>query len=257
MRVRTRSLLAAGLSAAALSVLPATAGADGFPLVGWWPMNEGSGQVIHDWSGHGNNGTLGNSAGVDDQDPAWIRGRLRGLCAELRRQRHGADPGLHEPRAGQRDGRGLDPRHAARPGSPSTSSARAPTTAPAARTASTPPTAAAWPSTSATDRRTTRALARGARPRSGTASGITPRAPSTARRCGCSSTASGGRARHCRPRARSSLQAARRAAASSATTAAPATCSSSATSTACRSGRSALPVADIWRFLKALFSTSR
>ena len=78
MRVRTRSILAAGLSAAALSVLPATAGADGFPLVGWWPMNEGSGQVVHDWSGHGNNGTLGNSAGVDDQDPAWIRGVFAG-----------------------------------------------------------------------------------------------------------------------------------------------------------------------------------
>src|SRR4051794_3098767 len=78
MRVRTRSLLAAGLSAAALSVLPATAGADGFPLVGWWPMNEGSGQVIHDWSVHGNNGTLGNSAAADDQDPAWIRGVFSG-----------------------------------------------------------------------------------------------------------------------------------------------------------------------------------
>src|SRR3954451_7626180 len=78
MRVRTRSLLAAALSAAVLAVLPAAAGADGFPLVGWWPMNEGSGQVIHDWSGHGNNGTLGNSAGADDQDPAWIRGVFSG-----------------------------------------------------------------------------------------------------------------------------------------------------------------------------------
>jgi hypothetical protein len=78
MHVRTRPLLAAALSAAALAVLPATAGADGFPLAGWWPMNEGSGQVIHDWSGHGNNGTLGNSAGADDQDPAWIRGLFTG-----------------------------------------------------------------------------------------------------------------------------------------------------------------------------------
>ena len=41
-------------------------------------MNEGSGQVVRDWSGHGNNGTLGNSAGVDDQDPAWIRGVFAG-----------------------------------------------------------------------------------------------------------------------------------------------------------------------------------
>jgi Concanavalin A-like lectin/glucanases superfamily len=74
MRVRTRSLAAAGLATAALAVAPAVAGADGFPLVGWWPMNEGSGQVVHDWSGHGNNGTLGNSSGVDSQDPSWIPG---------------------------------------------------------------------------------------------------------------------------------------------------------------------------------------
>jgi hypothetical protein len=78
MRVRTRSILAAAFSVAALVALPATAGADGFPLVGWWPMNEGSGQVIHDYSGHGNHGTLGNSPGVDDQDPAWIRGVFAG-----------------------------------------------------------------------------------------------------------------------------------------------------------------------------------
>ena len=78
MRVRTRSLAAAVIAAAALAGLPAVAGADAFPLVGWWPMNEGSGQTIRDWSGHGNNGTLGNSAGADDQDPAWIRGVLAG-----------------------------------------------------------------------------------------------------------------------------------------------------------------------------------
>jgi hypothetical protein len=74
MRVRTRSLAAAGLATAALAVLPAVAGADGFPLVGWWPMNEGSGQVVRDWSGHGNNGTLGNSPSADSQDPSWIPG---------------------------------------------------------------------------------------------------------------------------------------------------------------------------------------
>ena len=78
MRVRTRSLAAAVIAAAALGGLPAVAGADGFPLVGWWPMNEGSGQTIRDWSGHGNNGTLGNSAAADDQDPAWIRGVFAG-----------------------------------------------------------------------------------------------------------------------------------------------------------------------------------
>lgn len=78
MRVRTRSLAVAGLATAALAVLPAVAGADGFPLVGWWPMNEGSGQTVHDWSGHGNNGTLGNSAVADDQDPSWIPGVFAG-----------------------------------------------------------------------------------------------------------------------------------------------------------------------------------
>jgi hypothetical protein len=74
MRVRTRSVAAAVLAAATLAALPAVAGADSFPLVGWWPMNEGSGQTVRDWSGHGNNGTLGSSAGVDAQDPSWIPG---------------------------------------------------------------------------------------------------------------------------------------------------------------------------------------
>jgi hypothetical protein len=74
MRVRIRSLAVAIVAAAGLAALPATAGASGFPLVGWWPMNEGSGQVIHDYSGHGNNGMLGTTAGVDDNDPTWIPG---------------------------------------------------------------------------------------------------------------------------------------------------------------------------------------
>jgi hypothetical protein len=80
MRVRTRSLLAAAFAAAALIALPATAGASGvsFPLVGWWPMNEGSGQVVRDWSGHGNNGVLGTTAGVDANDPTWIPGVFAG-----------------------------------------------------------------------------------------------------------------------------------------------------------------------------------
>jgi Concanavalin A-like lectin/glucanases superfamily len=74
MRVRTRSVAAAIFAAATLAALPAAAGADSFPLVGWWPMNEGSGQVIHDWSGHGNHGTLGSTAAADDNDPSWIPG---------------------------------------------------------------------------------------------------------------------------------------------------------------------------------------
>jgi hypothetical protein len=78
MRVRIRSTLVAALSAAVLAALPATAGADGFPLVGWWPMNEGSGQVIHDYSGHHNNGQLGDSPVADGHDPTWIPGVFAG-----------------------------------------------------------------------------------------------------------------------------------------------------------------------------------
>lgn len=66
--------LIVGLSA------PATASADmfNFPLRGWWPLNEGSGQVVHDWSGQGNNGYLGTTPGVDASDPQWIPGVFSG-----------------------------------------------------------------------------------------------------------------------------------------------------------------------------------
>src|SRR6266511_2229899 len=74
MRVRIRLLAVAGLATASIAVLPAAAGASGFPLVGWWPMNEGSGQTVRDWSGHGNNGQLGSTAAADDNDPGWIPG---------------------------------------------------------------------------------------------------------------------------------------------------------------------------------------
>jgi hypothetical protein len=73
MTLRVR-LLAVAATIAATASIPAAASADSFPLVGWWPMNEGSGQVIRDWSGHGNNGQLGNSPAADSQDPAWIPG---------------------------------------------------------------------------------------------------------------------------------------------------------------------------------------
>jgi hypothetical protein len=45
-----------------------------FPLSAYWPLNEGRGQVVRDWSGHNNNGQLGSTAGVDANDPSWIRG---------------------------------------------------------------------------------------------------------------------------------------------------------------------------------------
>src|ERR1700754_4060612 len=71
----SRALFAAAVTAATIALAaPTAASAQSFPLVGWWPMNEGSGQVVRDWSGHGNNGQLGSTAGADDNDPSWIPG---------------------------------------------------------------------------------------------------------------------------------------------------------------------------------------
>ena len=52
----------------------ATAASPDFPLKGWWPLNEGRGQTVNDWSGNRNHGYLGSTTGVDANDPAWIRG---------------------------------------------------------------------------------------------------------------------------------------------------------------------------------------
>lgn len=42
-------------------------------LVGLWSFDEGSGQIVHDNSGNGNDGYLGTDpCDVDDSDPAWI-----------------------------------------------------------------------------------------------------------------------------------------------------------------------------------------
>jgi Concanavalin A-like lectin/glucanases superfamily len=73
--------LRAAVAVAAISLaIPAAANAASFsfPLVGWWPMNEGSGQVVRDWSGHGNNGYLGTTPGVDSSDPTWVDGVFNG-----------------------------------------------------------------------------------------------------------------------------------------------------------------------------------
>jgi hypothetical protein len=65
--------LAAGLA------VPTTASAGVLDsLSGWWPMYEGSGQIVHDLSGKGNNGVLGTTPGPDANDPSWIRGLLFG-----------------------------------------------------------------------------------------------------------------------------------------------------------------------------------
>lgn len=63
------------LVAATALLTPSTAAAaTGSPLAGWWPMNERSGQTVHDWSGNGNHGRLGSTPEVDANDPTWIRG---------------------------------------------------------------------------------------------------------------------------------------------------------------------------------------
>jgi len=59
-------------------VLAAPAAAGSLPLVGYWPMFEGQGQVVHDLSGMGNNGVLGTSTAAEGADPTWIRGGLFG-----------------------------------------------------------------------------------------------------------------------------------------------------------------------------------
>lgn len=72
----TRNRLA--LSGAAAATLVATlvptsqASAASYDLAGWWPMNEGSGQVARDWSGSGNRGVLGSTDAADGNDPAWV-----------------------------------------------------------------------------------------------------------------------------------------------------------------------------------------
>jgi hypothetical protein len=75
-----RTLRTALAAAAITLVIPAAANAASFnfPLEGWWPMNEGSGQTVRDWSGKGNHGFLGTTPGVDAADPTWVDGVFAG-----------------------------------------------------------------------------------------------------------------------------------------------------------------------------------
>jgi hypothetical protein len=68
--------------AAACLIAPAASSASG-PLAGWWPMNEGKGQTVYDWSGNDNHGTLGSTPGVDANDPAWTTGVFGGAGRAL------------------------------------------------------------------------------------------------------------------------------------------------------------------------------
>lgn len=66
-----------------LLVTAAPAAADDWPLRGYWPMSEGSGQILHDLSGNGNDGQLGRTSGPDGRDAEWIEG-LQGTGHALR-----------------------------------------------------------------------------------------------------------------------------------------------------------------------------
>jgi hypothetical protein len=71
---RHRAFIVCTTAVLAALCLPGAASASDFPLSGYWPLNEGRGQVVRDWSGNGNHGQLGSTPGVDANDPAWIRG---------------------------------------------------------------------------------------------------------------------------------------------------------------------------------------
>ncbi|MDF1498680.1 MAG: LamG domain-containing protein [Patescibacteria group bacterium] len=47
-------------------------------LVGYWSMDEGSGQYAYDGSDNGNNGTLGASSAASSDDPKWGKGKNGG-----------------------------------------------------------------------------------------------------------------------------------------------------------------------------------
>ncbi len=75
---RKGPFVAAVMAAAIALAAPSAASAQSFPLVGWWPMNEGSGQTVRDWSGRANHGFLGSTNAADNNDPSWIRGVFLG-----------------------------------------------------------------------------------------------------------------------------------------------------------------------------------
>lgn len=52
-------------------------------LLAQWTFDEGAGQVATDATGHGSNGELGATAGLDAADPAWIPGHAGGSGLEF------------------------------------------------------------------------------------------------------------------------------------------------------------------------------
>jgi hypothetical protein len=62
-------------------VLTSAAGAADPDLIGWWPLNEGSGDVAIDLSASGNDGTIRNadSGGLGDGGSVWVNDPERGM----------------------------------------------------------------------------------------------------------------------------------------------------------------------------------
>ena len=50
-------------------------------LVGYWPFDEGSGTIVKDYSGNGNNGTLCNGSTCGVQGPTWTTGKVGGALS--------------------------------------------------------------------------------------------------------------------------------------------------------------------------------
>jgi Concanavalin A-like lectin/glucanases superfamily len=67
-------IILAGLLAVGMTAVPSSASAA--DLLGYWPLNEGAGQVAVDATGLGHDGGLGSSTGPDGNDPSWIAGRF-------------------------------------------------------------------------------------------------------------------------------------------------------------------------------------
>lgn len=74
-RFRTRMAAITGtLVVGAALALPGAASAADFPLRAWWPLIEGKGQVVNDWSGNKLHGYLGETPVADSHDPTWVKG---------------------------------------------------------------------------------------------------------------------------------------------------------------------------------------
>lgn len=60
---------------ACIRKIPKTFSADLYPsLIGYWRMDEGSGQYVNDSSIYGNDGRRGDSAASEGSDPSWVNG---------------------------------------------------------------------------------------------------------------------------------------------------------------------------------------